>query len=251
VNELQENVETSLKISDKKYPVAEIFTSPQGEGLYTGTLMTFIRLAGCSVGKKFPTEMYHDTDFPVYLEQCTTYDGRAFCCDTDFRTKSVMSLKDIMKQIPDDVVHVCITGGEPLIHDLSPLIAFLIARQTNAKVYGPFIHIETSGTVSLSSYIAECIENGIIWLTVSPKLGVLPDVLDLADEVKLLVDDDFDESKLPVGKWQDKVGTIVWIQPINGEKSIHARNMGKVLGLQKRHSLWRISSQMHKIWSVR
>ena len=30
--------------AEKKYPVSEIFTSPQGEGLYAGTLMTFVKI---------------------------------------------------------------------------------------------------------------------------------------------------------------------------------------------------------------
>ncbi len=34
-----------------KYPLAERFKAPQGEGLFTGTPMAFVRLVGCSVGK--------------------------------------------------------------------------------------------------------------------------------------------------------------------------------------------------------
>src|SRR4051812_2738266 len=94
------------------YPISEIFTSPQGEGLYTGMMMTFIRLAGCSVGRPYPKEKYvvlphcefkcigGDPDMghgpncayaksthvlPIYTEQCTLYDGRTFACDTDYR----------------------------------------------------------------------------------------------------------------------------------------------------------------------
>src|SRR5271170_6427812 len=94
-------------MSDKKYPVSEIFTSIQGEGVYTGTVMTFIRLAGCSVGKKIAEKdraivnqkaehfsqppgvelkPNHLSVLKPYTEICTLYDGREFLCDTDFRT---------------------------------------------------------------------------------------------------------------------------------------------------------------------
>jgi len=43
------------------YIVAERFKSIQGEGLYAGTPMAFIRFVGCSVGKKVCNGC--DTDF--------------------------------------------------------------------------------------------------------------------------------------------------------------------------------------------
>ena len=83
----------SQRNEEQKYPISEIFTSPQGEGVYAGAMMTFIRLAGCTVGKPFPKEKYQSRKDPiegahnipglaVYTEKCTLYDGREFACDT-------------------------------------------------------------------------------------------------------------------------------------------------------------------------
>ena len=270
----------------KKYPIAEIFTSPQGEGLYTGTLMTFIRFAGCSVGKKmnkqkraemlqkvFPLKVNAEHDhfrelpngelvpeesafriIPEYTEVCTTYDGREFLCDTDFRTKEVLTVEEIVSKIPEGVEHVCLTGGEPLIHDLLPLITALkkfFDDRLGVKYHMPCIHIETSGTVDVTDSDEFSFDEGYIWLTVSPKLGVLNVMLELADEIKILVDEGFDESKIPEEMKLESWRFSVWLQPVNFEFDVNRANMRRVLELQKKHPSWRISSQAHKIWNVR
>src|SRR6266404_9631270 len=100
-------------MTEIKYPFAEFFCSPQGEGLHCGQLMNFIRTGGCTVGKPYPKEKYiHGTPgenrtlesewakiaqlslqggpqlLPIYTEMCTTYDGRTFPCDTDYRIRA-------------------------------------------------------------------------------------------------------------------------------------------------------------------
>src|ERR1051326_6550654 len=116
-------------------------------------MFAFIRLAGCSVGKRFPKEKYapqpntHDfAGLPIYTEMCTIYDGRTFACDTDYRSHKKMTVEEIIKAIPSSIEHICITGGEPFIHNLEPLVDGLLGSQLIDKV-----HIETSGTKSLSS----------------------------------------------------------------------------------------------------
>jgi 7-carboxy-7-deazaguanine synthase len=266
VDESRVEKETSSNRIEKRYPIAEIFTSPQGEGLYTGTLMTFVRFAGCSVGKTIrdPKEIERFCVveglriLPVYRERCTTYDGREFLCDTDFRTKDVLTVKEIIARIPAGVGHICLTGGEPMMHDLLPLMDGLRSRMADllevphyaGQHLGynpPFIHVETSGTIMAPD--TWLFDEGDIWLTVSPKLGVLDDMISLADEVKILVDSKFDESKLPMSI-HERID-CVWIQPVNAEWHISKQNMDCVLALQKKHPSWRISTQMHKIWGVR
>ena len=248
-------------MEEKKYPVAEIFNSPQGEGQYTGTLMTFIRFAGCSVGKKLTPGLRQGwmnrqsvfaerIEIPIYTEQCCTYDGRPFLCDTDFRTKEVLTVGQIIERIPKGMEHVCLTGGEPLIHDLEPLVTRLkemFDDDLGVKYHMPCIHVETSGTIDWPEYD---FDTGYIWLTVSPKFGVLEEMLEFADEVKILVDENFDESKLPAVMQNSWAGNV-YIQPINAEFAIDDKNMQRVLELQKKHPSWKISSQMHKIWHVR
>lgn len=239
-------------------PISEIFTSPQGEGLHAGALMTFIRTAGCSVGKPFPKERYQpdetETDLggrpkpglPIYTEQCTTWDGRKFECDTDFRVKERLT----PVQILDRVHHggrrgrICITGGEPLIHNLSPLIKEAFER-------GIRVHMETSGTIALPKdiewlYLKHSMN--YLWITVSPKAGVLPDMLERADEIKLLVDANFEPDKLPQNILKHP---YVYIQPINYENDISRSNLKLCLEIQERFPDWRISTQLHKVWGVR
>jgi len=250
----------------RKYPISEIFTSPQGEGLYAGALMTFVRFAGCTVGHKATDAekekflMLEDPEskrknLPVmanyvpYRETCTLYDGRQFCCDTDFRPKQFLTSEEILAQVPEGVDRICITGGEPLMHDLSEFIELIFRTNKDA-------HIETSGSVSIQksipTFTALNLINesvmGFIWLTVSPKLGVLPEMVGVANEVKLLIDENFDEAKLPGEIAEHK---LVWIQPINFEHSVNVTNLQQCISLQQKHKHWRISNQSHKMWGVR
>ena len=255
---------------EKKYPISEIFTSPQGEGLYAGTLMTFIRLAGCSVGKPFPKERYIGIEtfkkldnpntpvsegieelkekgyLPIYTEQCTLYDGRTFECDTDYRVKQRMTLREIRSQVPENIPRICITGGEPLIHDLSDLVDEFPDKG---------IHLETSGTKPLPGWLVGEIDDSHVWLTVSPKQGVLRDVVEEANELKFLVDENFNEQKAQeIIDWVEDFTNptcLIWIQPVNYEHTVNVDNMKRCIELQKKYPLVRISNQSHKLWGVR
>lgn len=239
----------------KIYPISEIFTSPQGEGVYTGTLMTFIRLAGCTVGKPFPNEKHgkdpllvgtkltdHFGILPIYVEMCTTYDGRQFPCDTDYRVKERLNVYQIAERIGEGVKHVCLTGGEPLMHDITELIELLDEKDIK-------VHIETSGSIAPKSHVWW---SGFTitspWITVSPKKGVLPEVVDRADEIKLLVDEQFDLAVVPQFILNHD---CIFIQPINFEHTVNTDNLKRCLELQKQHPHLRLSTQMHKIWNVR
>lgn len=79
-----------------------IFRTIQGEGAMIGEPMTFIRLAGCSVG-------------------CPL-------CDTDYRVTSRATAAEIsagVALITPPKTWVWITGGEPTDHDLGPLLTAL------------------------------------------------------------------------------------------------------------------------------
>ena len=229
----------------KVYPIAEIFNSPQGEGLYTGVMMTFVRFAGCSVGRPIKDPMRIDrVNLPVWQEKCTLYDGREFLCDTDFRTKETLTVDDIVARIPTNIKHVCFTGGEPLIHDLLPLVKILPRDKK--------VHVETSGTILRNGWPTRTFVKRPMfvkpWLTVSPKKDVLPAMLDYANEVKLLVDEDFVVDKIPVILVEHP---LVYIQPVNYDKDINYENLARCLELLERFPTWRLSTQMHKIWNVR
>ena len=229
-------------MKEKIYPIAEHFVSPQGEGLFSGTLFFFVRTAGCTVGKPYPREAYLNKAhpayaLPIYMEECHTIDGRSFSCDTNFKAKDKLTSKQILDLVPENIERFCITGGEPLMHDLSPLV-------TEAFLKKKKIHIETSGTIGL-----DCLpihRRDEIWITCSPKLGARPDVLKRANEIKLLIDEDFNVNEMPE---EIMSHPLVWIQPINEEYNIRRDHLKLVMDLQKKFPQWRISLQLHKVLS--
>lgn len=106
--------------------VNEIFKSIDGEGLRTGELTTFIRLAGCNL--------------------------RCSYCDTCYALKNSngteMSVDEIVKKAKKmDYRNITLTGGEPLIHkDVDDLISKLCEN-------GFYVNIETNGSVPIDKYI--------------------------------------------------------------------------------------------------
>lgn len=103
-----------------KLRIAEIFTSIQGEGVWTGVPSTFVRVSGCNL--------------------------RCIWCDTPYASWGpegpVMPLDQIVEAVKEaNVAHVVLTGGEPMLFDaIEPLAQML-------KGSGHTITIETAGTV--------------------------------------------------------------------------------------------------------
>ncbi len=177
-----------------KYPLAEKFKGVvQGEGLYTGTPMAFLRFVGCSVGK---TICVH--------------------CDTAFERMN-LSLGGGLHTV-DELVHwvipyehVCLTGGEPLDRDLSPLIHAFSKHDIR-------VHIETSGTIYPPWLDSKFLHTASVWLCVSPKPGWKQEMIDVADEVKVILGGLGDGPSWPTiehaVKWADE-GKLVFLQPRN------------------------------------
>lgn len=219
-------------------PIAEIFTSIQGEGHYQGTPMTFIRLAGCNVGRNEPGEEqgWH----PI----CTTFDGRQFACDTDYRRKQWMTEAEILSQIPRDMRHVCLTGGEPFLHQEA--VVDLCLTLTSLEVLP---HIETSGTQPISH---EFLTKNC-WITCSPKQGFLSENAGKVDEWKFLISE---WSQVPaikrfLAEHNADDGAKVFLQPINMVGGLDMANVAVVHEVLQGNPNWRLSLQLHKILGVR
>jgi 7-carboxy-7-deazaguanine synthase len=241
-----------------KVPLAEHFHSLQGEGHWVGTPMHFIRLPGCSVGKQVrratidnPGKLHEDvvvgaipllsTSAPAWL--CHTFDDHSFWCDTDFNKRGEEELGALLSQTWEE--HICLTGGEPLIH--YEVINELIYR---CYQVGKQLHIETSGT------IVPWWEQGVTplpWLTVSPKLAYYESALWSADEVKVLVHRRLDSSQLDYIESKTRPETPLFLSPINFVLGqwVNSDTLQKAQELLKVHPRWRLSVQLHKYLGLR
>lgn len=238
-------------MNPKTYPIAEIFTSVQGEGALVGTLMTFIRLSGCCVGRPYSDdERARLPGLPIYTEKCTIVDGRSFPCDTDYRVHERLASDQIISRIESP--HVCITGGEPFIHNLEELIFSIRGHFLSGKQIPHYIQIESSGSVEIPqwfTYVCDHNHSIELWLTISPKKGCREDVVSRAKELKLLVDGNFGFSRLP--EFIQKAHCRIFLQPINGENTVDMKNLQLCLDLLKVYPQFRLSSQLHKFIGAR
>lgn len=246
----QQLIEHEEHITSKEHllPIAEIFTSIHGEGTWSGTRMTFIRLAGCTVGRRSddrnvsPFPIFHPSGAVAHI--CRAWNGVTFTCDTNFSRTEWVSIEQILQRIAQDgTTHVCLTGGEPLAH-LSKLksLAFF-TRLKNLRV---MIHVETSGTIEFPL----AMRDGHVWITVSPKWNARSEMLNMANEIRLLVGAEFDTTHLPAEVF---CHDNVFVSPINEIDSLDRDSniMANCMDLLKSHPNWRISAQMHKVYGWR
>lgn len=224
--------------STYKYPIAEVFESVQGEGAQAGIPMAFLRLAGCTVGKAYTDAARKELGLEGFQDRCTNWNGESFACDTNYCVKQRLLTSEILA-LPEikNAIWVSLTGGEPLMHPVADLITTL--WQAKKKV-----HIETSGTIYLDMAGTDGFH-----LTVSPKQGCRTEMLSLADEIRVLVDSSFDEAKFLTmfTPWLNKI----WLSPVNNLVTLDHDNVHRCLKLLQVHKQLRLTSQYHKIWSVR
>jgi 7-carboxy-7-deazaguanine synthase len=205
-------VETSLNIS-LALPVMEHFYTLQGEGLYQGKAAYFIRLGGCDVGCVW----------------CDVKDS------WDASKHPVMHIEELLARIKETPAEiVVITGGEPLMHDLSAWTKML-------QDAGLRTHMETSGSSPLSG--------SWDWITLSPKKFKVPlaGILPFANELKIVV---FNKSDLD---WAEKWAALVspecklYLQP---EWDKAASITPLLIDFIKAYPKWQLSLQIHKYINV-
>lgn len=199
--------------STTQLPVMEHFYTLQGEGVYQGKAAYFIRLGGCDVGC-------------VWCDVKDSWDGGKH------PLRSVEDLVGEVKATPTEIV--VITGGEPLMHDLTHLTAAL-------KSAGLRTHMETSGSSPLSGTWD--------WITLSPKKfkAPLPEVLPHASELKVVV---FNKSDFAwAEQWAAQVapGCKLYLQPEWSKADIVTP---LIIDYIKAHPKWQLSLQIHKYINV-
>jgi 7-carboxy-7-deazaguanine synthase len=223
------------------YPIAEIFFSVQGEGANSGIPMVFVRLAGCTVGKPYTRERHEALLLKVFQNECTIYDGRKFPCDTDYRKTAKLTVAELLIEIRrahPTCKWVSITGGEPLMYDLIPL---LTALRYDA---GYKLHLDTSGTTAMCEEILTTLSM-FDWVVTSPKYPFIDRYADLANEIRILVDEDFKWETLPESV--KKHSAKLWISPINDATMLRPDNNRICLSIVDLHPEVRISLQIHKV----
>jgi len=191
----------------------ESFYTLQGEGFHTGRAAYFIRLGGCDVG-------------------CVWCDVKE-SWDPDAHPK--VEISEMVRLASAHAGRLAvITGGEPLMYDLTGL--------TNSLKEADFeTNIETSGAYALSG--------NWDWICVSPKKfkAPLPEVLAAAHEFKVVV---FHKSDM---EWMKQflpllsVNCKLYLQP---EWSKAESIMPTLIEFVKENPEWRISLQTHKYLNI-
>jgi len=198
------------------YPVMEVFPTLQGEGHYSGKPAYFIRLAGCDVG-------------------CAWCDVKESWPAGDFPERSVEQIVSVA--CDSGLTLMVITGGEPCMYDLTPLVSALQAK-------GLRVHLETSG--------AHPIRGGFDWVTLSPKKfkACLPESFLRADELKVIVVNKHDLQWAVEQSKEVPSHTLLYIQPEWSRRDKVQEIMLEFLKSDN-GSLWHFSAQTHKYLGIR
>lgn len=191
----------------------ESFYTIQGEGHYQGRAAYFIRLAGCDVG-------------------CHWCDVKE---SWDASLHPMQTIEDMVTEAAVFTGRIAvITGGEPLMHDLTNLTAAL-------KKEGFRNHIETSGAHPLSGQWD--------WICLSPKKFKAPkdSVIEVCDELKIIVfhpsDIEWAKTFIPKVKKECKL----FLQP---EWSRQEEMLPQIISFVKENPEWEISLQIHKFMNI-
>lgn len=150
--------------------VQSIFSTIQGEGPFGGRPAIFLRLSGCNLA--------------------------CFFCDTDFESKrEMMTVTQVVEEIERlakgglekarRTTLVVITGGEPLLQKLAPLIEQLVVNR-------PYeVQLETAGTVWQDG-LERFLNAGMLTIVCSPKTGkVHPKIAEHCYDWKYLIQEGF------------------------------------------------------------
>ena len=205
----------------KTYPVSEYFLSFQGEGLHAGRKAFFVRMFGCSV-------------------KCPWCDSKYAWQGSPSEVKSSLELADLAEQSGAEIA--IITGGEPCLHNLEPLLAEMSARNIAC-------HLETSGTLRITE--SEGLK--FAWVALSPKLFALPTDENLlrADELKMIVSD---VSELPLyfNVSQKAINAkCLWLEPEWSKKDDKKLLQSIADFVVANGGKYRAGWQMHKNYFVR
>ncbi|UCF08444.1 MAG: radical SAM protein [Thermoplasmata archaeon] len=201
--------------------INEIFHSIQGEGVYIGVPTTFIRTAGCNL--------------------------RCEWCDTKYAYEEgeEMTISDIVMKVKEHpTIHVCMTGGEPLLQeDTVKLIQRLCAE-------GYQVSLETNGSQKIEEL--PCLESLLVNLDIKCPSSGMHEKMDYAniellgpnDQLKFIIGDeqDYAYAKDVMAKYKPICNIIM--MPVGGRELKKLAQWVLADGLNVR-----VLPQLHKlIW---
>ena len=193
-------------------PVMESFYTIQGEGFHKGKASYFIRIGGCDVG-------------------CHWCDVKE---SWDAAAHPIISTKEIVDEATKYSDTIVITGGEPLMWDMTLLT-------TGLKSKNKIMHIETSGAYKLTG--------NWDWICLSPKKRMKPlaEFYNLANELKVIV---YNKDDLKFAEEQAKKvnsDAHLYLQP---EWDNRKKMMPIMVDYVKNNPKWKISLQTHKYLNI-
>jgi len=199
--------------SKNSLPLMESFYTIQGEGGHSGKAAFFIRLAGCDVG-------------------CSWCDVKE---SWDKDAHSEVEIEDIILAARESKSRIAvITGGEPLMYDLTELTQEL-------KINGFSTHLETSGAYPISGEWD--------WICLSPKKFKKPlfEAFQQADELKVIVYNKHDFTWAEELSKKVKDGCKLYLQP---EWLKSQEMLPQIISFVKNSPHWEISLQVHKFMDI-
>ncbi len=201
--------------------ITEIFFSVQGEGLRQGEPTIFIRLTGCNLECSFCDTKY------------------AWKGGKQYTTPQILEEVNTIRKI-SQAEWVCLTGGEPLLQDLTELAAGL-------KKEGFQIQVETNGLLYQ--------DLPVDWYSVSPKpenCDYCPEYRETAKEVKIIVIRELNIEPIRRLRKEFPPEIPIILQPQSNRKWSLSLGM-KLISQAVKEGLRniRLSCQLHKIYGLR
>jgi 7-carboxy-7-deazaguanine synthase len=206
-------VKIKQEISAHVLPLMEDFYTIQGEGFFQGSAAYFIRLGGCDVGC-------------VWCDVKESWDASAH---------PLVDVENIVLKAKESGSRIAvITGGEPVMYDLSELTKSLHKA-------GLRTHIETSGVYPLTGTWE--------WVCFSPKKFKAPheSIFVKANELKVIIynKSDFDWAEEFAAKVSNSCK--LYLQP---EWSREKEMLPQIIEYVKANPEWEVSLQIHKYMNI-
>lgn len=213
---------------DQKLPLAPqgVFHTVQGEGLLMGLPMVFVRFAGCPVG-------------------CPE-------CDTDYSIAAKKTVKEIVRDIVSvsstATEWVWLTGGEPTIHDIQPLIQGIHKVGLKVALATAGIRPVPRGNNYTVNKGTAVLNESVDFLSVSPH-RIDPNLVQRRGEQVNLVfglNGLTPEECEPIRAELEDGFPTRWVTPCEGKPD----TFNDCLDWVNKYRGWRIGTQVHKQWGL-